>query len=245
VLTPELRRDLFAAIAGSAAVVFATGVLYVGFSGSGRLQTAAAAPRTASVSSNSSSDRPVGTLYESSERSGVERLSQVPPATLPVAAVPTSTAPAPASDARSIGTAGSRPAAVASRERVSPRRAAPGRSRDANARRRSAAAVQVRTTDRTPSVPAAETRNTREARGGAMGTLLVTSDPVGARVTINGVPHGRTPVTIRGLSVGSRGVRLDLEGYERWSWAVSVVANEQTPVSVKLQPESRGSINPE
>jgi hypothetical protein len=69
------------------------------------------------------------------------------------------------------------------------------------------------------------------------GALLVRSEPRGAQVSINGVVHGRTPLVIRGLDAGSRVVRLDLPGYERWSWAVGVVANKQTPVTVKLQPE--------
>ena len=71
------------------------------------------------------------------------------------------------------------------------------------------------------------------------GTLVVKSDPQGAEVSINGVVHGRTPLMIRDLGAGSRVLRLDLPGYERWSWAVAVVGNKRTPVTVKLQPESR------
>jgi hypothetical protein len=80
---------------------------------------------------------------------------------------------------------------------------------------------------------------TAAARRGVRGSLLVKSDPQGAAVSINGVVHGRTPLMIRDLGAGSRVVRLDMPGYERWSWAVAVVANKQTPVTVKLQPESR------
>lgn len=72
-----------------------------------------------------------------------------------------------------------------------------------------------------------------------VGTLVVTSEPAGAEVSINGVSHGRTPLRIPGLAAGSRVVRLELPGYERWSWAVRVVANRQTPLVVKLQPEGR------
>ena len=71
------------------------------------------------------------------------------------------------------------------------------------------------------------------------GTLLVESDPQGAEVSINGVAQGRTPLVIRDLGAGSRVVRLELPGYERWSWAVAVVANKRTPLTVKLRPESR------
>jgi PEGA domain-containing protein len=77
-----------------------------------------------------------------------------------------------------------------------------------------------------------------------LGTLLVKSDPQGAEVSINGVVLGRTPLLIRGVGAGSRVVRLALPGYARWSWAVAVPGDKQTPVNVKLQPESRGSANP-
>ena len=71
------------------------------------------------------------------------------------------------------------------------------------------------------------------------------SDPQGAEVSINGVVQGRTPLVIRDLGAGSRVVRLELPGYERWSWAVAVVANKRTPLTVKLRPETRGVGNPD
>jgi hypothetical protein len=69
--------------------------------------------------------------------------------------------------------------------------------------------------------------------------LVVASEPAGAAVSINGVTHGYTPLKIENLAVGTRVVRIDLAGYERWSWAVNVVANKRTPVTVRLQPEAR------
>jgi hypothetical protein len=79
----------------------------------------------------------------------------------------------------------------------------------------------------------------RAVSPGLVGTLLVDSKPSGAEVWINGVPHGRTPLKVSALPVGSRVIRLELPGYERWSWAVNVVANQRTPLRVKLQPERR------
>ncbi len=91
-------------------------------------------------------------------------------------------------------------------------------------------------------VRAAEVTGTAGADlGKVRGALLVKSEPQGAEVSINGVVHGRTPLVIRDLGAGSRVVRLDLAGYERWSWAIAVVANRRTPVTVKLQPELRGA----
>ena len=110
-------------------------------------------------------------------------------------------------------------------------------------RRGPAAARQVAERSATPVVVrAAEVTDTSGGdRGRAKGALLVRSDPQGAEVSINGVAHGRTPLVIRDLGAGSRVVRLDLAGYERWSWAIAVVANRRTPVTVKLQPEARGA----
>jgi hypothetical protein len=98
-------------------------------------------------------------------------------------------------------------------------------------------------------LPAAATTEsqpiTRKATGSSaavpsfVGSLHVMSQPEGAEVSLNGVPQGHTPLTIRNLSPGSRVVSLSLPGYERWSWSVAVVANRQTPLAVKLQAERR------
>jgi hypothetical protein len=90
-----------------------------------------------------------------------------------------------------------------------------------------------------PRAPSAAPDRANPQMEAVSGTLLVKSEPEGAEVSINGVLHGRTPVTIHGLPAGSRVVRLELPGYERWSWAVTVRPNRSTPVSVKLQPEGR------
>ncbi len=44
--------------------------------------------------------------------------------------------------------------------------------------------------------------------------LVVTSDPPGARVTVNGIGWGVTPVTIRYLTSGDKRIRVSLAGYE-------------------------------
>ncbi len=71
---------------------------------------------------------------------------------------------------------------------------------------------------------------------GYFGSLVITSDPGGAEVTIDGLPRGRTPLSIHQLTAGSRVVRVDMPGHQPWAWAVSVVANKETAVAVKLVP---------
>ena len=66
------------------------------------------------------------------------------------------------------------------------------------------------------------------------GTLMVNSQPRGARIFLNERYVGQTPMLIRALPAGSRAVRLRLDGYQPWSRGVSVVANETTTVAAKL-----------
>ena len=77
-----------------------------------------------------------------------------------------------------------------------------------------------------------------------MGARRVNSARAGAEVSINGVVQGRTPLMIRDLAAGSRVLRLELPGYARWSWAVTVAASKSTPVTVQLQPDGSGPKNP-
>jgi hypothetical protein len=79
---------------------------------------------------------------------------------------------------------------------------------------------------------------------GYVGSLVVTSEPQGADVSVDGVPQGQTPLAIRNLNIGSRVVRLDLPGHQRWSWAVSVVANRRTPIAVRLLPVTPAKVPP-
>jgi hypothetical protein len=64
----------------------------------------------------------------------------------------------------------------------------------------------------------------------------VNSSPGGARVSVNGVPAGATPVVLRHVPAGSSVVRVELDGFEPWSSAVRVVANEHNFATIKLLP---------
>jgi hypothetical protein len=47
----------------------------------------------------------------------------------------------------------------------------------------------------------------------SVGQLRITSSPNGARVTINGIGWGQTPVTVRNLPLGTKTLRLTSDGY--------------------------------
>ena len=66
------------------------------------------------------------------------------------------------------------------------------------------------------------------------GTLIVTSTPRGASVYLNNKLAGETPLVMRGLAAGSRAVRVDLDGYTRWSRGIQVVADQATTISARL-----------
>jgi hypothetical protein len=57
-------------------------------------------------------------------------------------------------------------------------------------------------------------------------------------VFVNGVPVGVTPLLLASLPVGSRAVRVELDGHQRWSSAVRIVADKRTVLAATLLPVS-------
>jgi hypothetical protein len=90
-----------------------------------------------------------------------------------------------------------------------------------------------------PVPPAPEPEPPRQQPQPYRGSLVVTSIPEGATVFINGLPAGTTPVALMDLPVGSRAVRLTMEGYDAWSRAVQVVVNRRTEVNAVLNSPSQ------
>jgi cytoskeletal protein RodZ len=64
--------------------------------------------------------------------------------------------------------------------------------------------------------------------------LVVTSDPPGARVTVNGIGWGTTPVTVRYLSAGEKRVRVSKEGYAAAEQVISVVQGQSRALEIPL-----------
>jgi hypothetical protein len=87
---------------------------------------------------------------------------------------------------------------------------------------------------RRPAVASAAASNLPKYRG----SLAITSDPAGAMVTIDGQAIGTTPLVLKDVRAGSRVVRIESSGYEKWSAATRVVADKETRVNATLQ---RGS----
>ena len=95
-------------------------------------------------------------------------------------------------------------------------------------------------------VPAQRTRHERPAEGATVrngtgavgsvftGSLEVVSAPKGAVVIMNGQPVGITPFELRRVRAGSHALTVDLDGYLRWSTAVTVVSGSKNRVTARL-----------
>ena len=67
------------------------------------------------------------------------------------------------------------------------------------------------------------------------GALVIESRPDGAKVFVDGRQVGTTPLSLPRLAAGEHAVRLEREGYQRWSSSVQVVGSEQSRVTASLE----------
>jgi len=65
-------------------------------------------------------------------------------------------------------------------------------------------------------------------------TLIISSDPSNANVTINGLPKGTTPCTISGVQKGEVRVEISLDSYESFATTVLLSPNQQENIDVQL-----------
>jgi hypothetical protein len=73
-----------------------------------------------------------------------------------------------------------------------------------------------------------------------LGILAVRSAPDGAAVFLNGRAVGTTPLKLPGVRAGTYAVRIEHEGYQRWTASVLVPADKQTDINAKLDaPDAR------
>ncbi len=104
--------------------------------------------------------------------------------------------------------------------------------------RHPAQTVDVTLKRNAPPTPPAPARSAREQPATFVGTVIVDSRPVGAKVFIDGKGAGITPVTIPDVRAGSHVVRLEMTNYRRWSSSIRVVAGERERVAASLEEET-------
>jgi formylglycine-generating enzyme required for sulfatase activity len=71
----------------------------------------------------------------------------------------------------------------------------------------------------------------------ADGRLVIGSDPAGASVSIDGVFHGTTPLTLSLASGVEHAVRLSKPGYQRFAAQIELAADEEQALEAQLQPQ--------
>ena len=69
-----------------------------------------------------------------------------------------------------------------------------------------------------------------------LGAITLESEPAGAQVFVDGRPIGLTPLLNWEVRAGSHVVRVESQGYSRWSSAVRVVTGNTLSVVATLQP---------
>jgi hypothetical protein len=65
--------------------------------------------------------------------------------------------------------------------------------------------------------------------------LVVTTAPTGARVTVNGIAWGVTPLTIRYLPTGDKRIRVSKDGFAAQERTVRLAEGRSTTVDIQLQ----------
>ena len=72
------------------------------------------------------------------------------------------------------------------------------------------------------------------------GTLSLSSNPLGAKITIDGKKYGETPDFITDLVIGEHKVELTCAGYKSETVTVAIRENEETECNLELQPLAKG-----
>lgn len=89
-----------------------------------------------------------------------------------------------------------------------------------------------RATETAPATPAAS-----PAASTGPGSLLVDSRPSGARVTVDGVAVGVTPLTLPSVPLGVRAVRIERDGYLPIATTATITSGARARVAVSLTAE--------
>jgi len=69
------------------------------------------------------------------------------------------------------------------------------------------------------------------------GGLVVTTDPEGASLTLDGTSIGTSPYSAQGLPTGDHGLEIQLEGYGLKRQVLKILPDEVTIVDIALSPK--------
>ena len=74
-----------------------------------------------------------------------------------------------------------------------------------------------------------------QAAAASVTTLVVRTEPEGARVTVNGIGWGAAPVTIRHLSAGDKHIRVTRDGYITEERVVPLAGGRTKVLDIRLR----------
>ena len=94
-------------------------------------------------------------------------------------------------------------------------------------------AAQVEKPLATPVAPADATTAVA-APSGTVTQLVVKTEPAGARVTVNGIGWGVSPVTIRHLPPGTKHIRITKEGFASTERVLTIDTGQQQAIDLQL-----------
>ncbi len=94
--------------------------------------------------------------------------------------------------------------------------------------------------DRVISATSGAALKTGEEKG--VGTLIITSEPEMATVSVDGIERGATPLTIERVGAGKKTIRLKMNGFFPVSRIERIIADEETRIHIILEHQT-GSIN--
>lgn len=83
------------------------------------------------------------------------------------------------------------------------------------------------------SAAAVDEANTSAVQG-ASTELVIATQPPGARVTVDGISWGTSPVTIRHVSPGSKRIRVSLDGYASVERSITLAAGRRQQIELQL-----------
>jgi serine/threonine-protein kinase len=211
VAVPPPARSRMPAIAAAVVVALAVGALVgYGFGTRARPSERAAAPVTQAAEQTQPA-APVASPSPSPARETTDVKVDPPRASTPAPVKEPDVAPPPSPRA-------------AAPPRAPERRTAPSRTATAAPAPRAA----DRDAERRTSLASA-------TAGRFVGSLSVDSRPEGARVFLDGRLIGTTPVDTPSVGAGEHAIRIERDGYRRWSSSIRVVASEKTRVTASLE----------
>jgi serine/threonine-protein kinase len=116
----------------------------------------------------------------------------------------------------------------------------PSEQRVVITRARPAQSVTVTLPERRRSAPPASgsqvaAPSTPATTGQYTGGLIIESRPAGAKVFVDNRLAGTTPLLVDTARAGEHAIRLELDGYRRWTTQVRVIASERTRVTASLE----------